>query len=211
MLRDHATVSLIDCVADLLGHGVPVDILEDSSPADIGAVSTISQSPRAKEIATNATRLHMTKKVMILYALEWSDGFEPSLSIKGNRGSIWIKTVTISPTIERLHSMAHTYPIALGYDTEDHEEVEEKFASELMQLRSGKVMDFYHGGVKKMVRVHLDLFCSLQDQPERRSANYIMLGGSKYTARWGLAGDFAAVASGIPACSVCWSNLLTGT
>ena len=59
-----------------------------------------------------------------------------------------------------------------------------------------------------MVNIHFELFCTLQDQPERRSANYIMLGTSNYTARWGVAGDFAAVVSGIPACKTCWSNLL---
>jgi hypothetical protein len=106
--------------------------------------------------------------------------------------------------------MTHTYPIAIGMEVENHEEVEKQFAMELQKLRSGALIDFYHGGVKKMVRVYFDLFCSLQDQPERRSANYVMLGGSKYTARWGMAGDFAAVASGIPSCSVCLSNLLQG-
>ena len=37
-----------------------------------------------------------------------------------------------------------------------------------------------------------------KDQPERRKANYIMLGRSTYTAQFGLSMDFAAVASRIP-------------
>jgi hypothetical protein len=47
------------------------------------------------------------------------------------------------------------------------------------------------------------LFASLQDQPERRKATYIMLGRSSYTAQWGLALDFAAATSGIPCCKLC--------
>jgi len=70
---------------------------------------------------------------------------------------------------------------------------------------------FYHGGMKKDVFVHLELFVSLMDQPERRSANYIMLGTSTFSARWGHAGDFASVASGIPACTTCLLVLLNNT
>ena len=52
------------------------------------------------------------------------------------------------------------------------------------------------------------MFASLQDQPERRKANYIMLGKSTYTAQWGLALDFPAVAMGLPACRICLQKLL---
>ena len=38
-----------------------------------------------------------------------------------------------------------------------------------------------------------------------------MLGGSRYTAQWGLALDFAAVAVGIPACKNCLSLLAPST
>jgi len=69
-------------------------------------------------------------------------------------------------------------------------------------------LDFYHGGIQKNVRVHLELLASLQDQPERRKANYIMLGRSSYTAQWGLALDFAAVASGIPCCKHCMEKII---
>ena len=51
--------------------------------------------------------------------------------------------------------------------------------------------------------VYAELFASLQDQPERRSANYIMLGGGWYTARWGCAADFASFASGVASCAEC--------
>lgn len=210
-IGDHAYVSLIDCVADLLGHGLPVDSIERNG-GNL-TVSKISESLKAQHIRDNAEKMSHDENadLLVLYVTEWSDGFEPSLSIKGNRGSCWIKSVTIAPPPEKIHSLTHTYPIALGQDGDSHEEVEDRFAKELLSFSSGECMTFYHGGLKRDVNVYLELFVSLQDQPERRSANYIMLGTSRYTARWGLALDFVAVASGIPACGNCFAALLRQT
>jgi len=208
MLKDHAYVSPIECIADLLGHGVVLDILGHSDVQNC-FVSALRDTERARQIVNRATALNTQEKpLMVLYGIEWSDGCEPSTSIKSNRNSIWCKTLTISPTANNLHSMEHTYPIAIGLESDNHEEVEQRFAADLKELGCGKGVTMYHGGIRKMVNIHFELFCTLQDQPERRSANYIMLGTSNYTARWGVAGDFAAVVSGIPACKTCWSNLL---
>jgi hypothetical protein len=128
-------------------------------------------------------------------------------SIKSNRGSCWIKTVTIAPPLGKVHSLAYTYPIAIGRKDVSHECVESRFAEELHELRSGNSL-FYCKALGGNVNVYADLFVSLQDQPERRSANYIMLGSSKYTARWGIAADFASIACGIPACTACFQGLV---
>ena len=206
-IGDHAYVSLKDCIADLLGHGLNIDNIELTS-SDV-TVCKISETKRAQRILANAMKIAPSNNnVLALYLTEWSDGFEPSLSIKGNRGSCWIKTITVAPPPDSIHSLSHTYPIALGQDGDSHEEVEERFAEELLSFSRGECIRFYHGGWKRYVDVYLELFVSLQDQPERRSANYIMLGTSRYTARWGMASDFVAVASGIPACNECFSSLL---
>jgi len=206
-IGEHAYVSLKDCVADLLGHGLNVDNINLTRGAV--TVTKISETQRAQRILDNAGKAaKSSSNLFALYVTEWSDGFEPSLSIKGNRGSCWIKTITIAPPPDAIHSLSHTYPIALGPDGESHEEIEEKFAEELLSFSTGECLKFYHGGLKCNVDVYLELFVSLQDQPERRSANYIMLGTSRYTARWGMASDFIAVASGIPACNDCMASLL---
>lgn len=206
MVGSHAYVSLTDCIADLLGHGCSVDCVMPKKPDE--PVIHISQSDRAQRILQNSKLVFPGEDVMVLYLVEWSDGFEPSISVKSNRGSCWLKTITISPPSHLLHSCANTYPIALGMDGESHEEVEELFAQELWSLREGEKNLFYHGGLKRNVRVYVELLASLQDQPERRKANYIMLGRSTYTAQWGHLLDFAAVASGIPGCKDCRKNLL---
>ena len=145
---------------------------------------------RAQHILDNSLKVHHGKQVLTLCVTEWSDGFEPTLSIKGNRVSCWIKTMMMLPPPNQLHSLTHTYPIALGHDWGSHEEIEEKFAAEWLSFGHGELINFYHGALQHDVRVQLELLVSLQDQPERLSANYIMLGTSSYTAWWGLALDF---------------------
>ena len=169
---EHAYVSLNDCMVDLLGHGIPIGLIEDDSTSQM--VRTISESIRAKSIARRGQIMAGLggDSSLCLYVVEWSDAFEPSSSVKSNRGSVWLKTVTISPPHDKLHSMTNAYPIAVGPHDVDHEEVEKLFAEELKKFRSGKDVLFYHGKFKKNVKVYLELLCSLQDQPKRRSCNY---------------------------------------
>ncbi len=201
-----------DCVADLLAHGVELDNIS-AADFDGGPVTRISQTVRAKEIYNNACSVHSIdsgNSVVILFLNEWSDGFEPHYSIKGNCGSSWIKMVNICPPPGKIHSLTHMHPIAVGKANVSHEEVESQFAEELRCFGSGSAQTFYSGMFKKTLLCTLNcLFVSLMDQPEQQSANYVMLGTSNYTTRWGHAGDFASVASGIPACCACLAVLLS--
>jgi hypothetical protein len=87
----------------------------------------------------------------------------------------------------------------------------------MMQLQGKKGNLFYpksHGGI---VTVYVELFASLQDQPERQSANYLMFGGGKYLAQWGPAADCASFGAGVPSCNKCmrhlflWGNIMSST
>ena len=71
-------------------------------------VQFVTETKRAKEIWDNAImqcnasgKLTSTwgTSFICLYANEWSDGFEPHFSVQANKGSAWLKTVTISPSI----------------------------------------------------------------------------------------------------------------
>ena len=119
-----------------------------------------------------------------MYANEWSDGFESHYSVKANRGSTYLKTVTINPPWGNKHGLTYTYPVAVGKSSCNHEEVAEKFAEVLKKLsNSSSGLYLYHGGLWKIIGVHFEIFASLQDQPERHSANFIMLGGGTFAAR----------------------------
>lgn len=212
MLENHAYAPVMECLEDLLGHGIDIDAINDISNVTSGdgrlSVKWVTETKRAEEILDNAKTVHGDiSNVVVIHGVEWSDGFEPNQAAKANRSSVWAKTLSIAQPKGKYHSVTNTFLIAVGRSEDCHEEVEAKFAEELTILRSGSKKLFYHGGLKRDVYVHFELFVSLMDQPERRSANYIMLGTSTFTARWGHAGDFASVISGIPACPACFARL----
>ena len=94
-------------------------------------------------ILCSGRELHGETPFLCLYVVEWSDAFEPSISTKSNRGSIWVKTITISPcNNDALQTFQNTYPLAIGYDSVDHESVESLFASDLQEFREGKSVSF---------------------------------------------------------------------
>ena len=105
-------------------------------------------------------------------------------------------------------SINATYPIGISTKKINHDIVEEKFFTELSNLNNGKNNLMYSQVHERNVRVHPEIFTVLMDQPEKRSANCIMLGNGKFTARWGYAADIAAVLTGIPSCHDCFRKLL---
>ena len=106
----------------------------------------ILTSPRAKRVFTKLSALSDSglllepdRQRLILHIVEWSDDFDPAKSIKDNRGSAWIKVVTISGTSKSGLEFSNTYVISIGYKKDSHEEIEEAFAKELEELRSGNL------------------------------------------------------------------------
>ena len=209
-LEDHAYISPIDVIRDIMGHGLPLDEIK-AITHEKQQVTKISESQRAIEIYQNfLQRFPDDSSAISIWINEWSDDMDPMDSIKSNRNSVWIKTITVSPPHgkrEKLH--LYTYPIAIGLKKSCHEEVEEKFAADLKLLCKGTELGlFYSAAHGKNINLHAEIFATLQDQPERRSANFISLGNSKYTSRFGYAVDLCAVASGIPACDNCLHSIL---
>ncbi len=200
-LSSHACVSLKECIADLLGHGLEVETIS-SNPTE-GQVQFPSESPRAFEIQKNSElRFGKDLNVVTLMITEWSDDFDP-LTVKRNLWSIWVKTVTISHPRHKNDSPENTYLIAVGPKSSNHEEVESKFAAELKELSSGESDLFYCKRSKRMVKVHAELFVSLGDQPERRAANFIMRGNSTYGPRFGYSCPIGSLVNVIPSCESC--------
>ena len=214
-IGNHAYVSLKSCIADLLArHDSEIEILTDY---DGKTVKYISQSARAQSLiqsmknlaSIDGRLLDPTVPRLILHLIEWSDDFDPAKCIKDNRGSAWIKTVTISPVDSTNREFKNTYPIAVGRKNESHEVVEQEFMKELAELRSGN-LQFRLGKYGVLVYVYVDIVTTLQDQIERRSMNNIMLGGSTCSARWGYSCDFFKISEQLPCCTMCWNSLKRG-
>jgi hypothetical protein len=203
VIDNHAYVSIIDCIAHLLSFSSIFTYVK-KHPSHSVDVMHITDSRKVQQIKDQAASIYGDVNVVVLYLTEWSDDFDPSMSTKANRQSCWIKTVSVmSGNVEdNMNNISTTFPIAIGKIGNSHEMVEQQFADELRQLRSGTCA-FFNKSTASAVPVYVELLASLQDQPEQQSVNCLMLGGGKYSARWGYSLNIAEVHNNTPACSQC--------
>ena len=185
---NHSYVSITDCIRHFLGHEDLSEVAIIPNALREGAVKQSvdhsSTSVRAQEI------IHQQRpaNAMASYVLMWSDDVEPNRT-KANRGSVWLMTATIATRLENGHSMAHTFPIAVGKKGENHNPVIAKVEELLQELRTGSCGDFYLGTQNKKASMTFELFATLQDQPERRDFNCLRAGNGAHTARFGVSAN----------------------
>ena len=179
-----------DCVRDALGKGfdleyiTPTDGLVDDQSFPISDIPTTKRCKKLFDLHEHINGNHPILTIDV-YMNEWSDDADPNSSIKGNRSSFWLKSVTISPTKKMVHSSSHTYPLALGRKNTDHEIVGVLLSQDLLSLGSDRGVPMYsekHGGI---VQVRAKLYACLMDQPERRGENHLLAGNSNLHKRFG--------------------------
>ena len=139
-LKNHSYVSLLDCVSDFLfRQRDKLSTLEDNinRTHDKNDLSLFS-SERAMEIVQEAIERDEANEevqgeldVIVLFLKLWSDDFDPNSSIKSNRQSVWVKTVTIFAMTRDGSKVTATYPVATAKKGVDHTEVEHLFGKEL--------------------------------------------------------------------------------
>ena len=201
-IKGHAVLSIIDCIQHHLAHHTTgsLECIDESSTISEGPVKKCSNSKRAAEIWSNAkSKDHAVAN----FLTEWSDDFEPNSFSKTNRGSAWVKTITIGTLDEFGKQRMNTFVIALGKKKECHDEVHRFHADELKKLKSESMSAFYIGSEKKKLHLHFELFASLQDQPERRGENSLCLGTSTFFGRWGVSANHNAIYPALKACGKC--------
>ena len=112
MVTDHGYILPSECVADLMPHG-NFDLEPKKS---INEMQTIPHSPLCKhhEAEDGEECRSITSSL-------WSDDFVPNYS-KGNRGSVWLMTLTIQSTESGNPTMLQVYPIAAGPKGKDHQQ-----------------------------------------------------------------------------------------
>ena len=215
-------VSLLSIVSDFLACGHPYDktIYDDiTTDCEVNTITSLGTSPVGQSIRKRALRrakdANSSLPLVILYVIEWSDAFEPNI-IKTNKGSVWIKTVTISPIqggsptgADKRHR--NTYPLSIGPKSGDRQKLEEAFKQDLDRFRQGDLIKMYDGHTKSMCYVHLELLASVQDQPERRAENCVSLGNATFTSCWGDLVDYKKLVSKIIPCESCRNKLLNSS
>jgi len=177
----HAVNSLIEIVAYALAMERDIDIIElprrESDPTQ--KTEPMKESESVNAIKDSYAFRIMLKRVEIILSddgeiesvgfvdiEEWSDDFDPS-SVKRNKGSIWIFVVSIGAPQGERNSTRHVYPVALGRKGDSHDPVMRKYNDELEQIKQG--MFFYHGGLKRNIKVYGDVHVVGVDRPEKTS------------------------------------------
>jgi hypothetical protein len=145
--------------------------------------------------------------VVPLFFIFWSDDFDPSKSVKQNRNSVWIKTVTIFCCTQDGQRISSTYPISASRKGLDHEVVEKLFRQQLDELRSGQLVMMFSPSFNRIIRVHAEVYCILNDQIERRSGCKLLHGNGNLHARWLVRCDCKSLSNKIPSCDVCSASI----
>ena len=203
-MDDHAYVLPSECIADLLAHGT-IDFNHGHS---IHQVQSLAQCRLAKQIIEKNNH-SQCKSVFLSF---WSDDFEPNYS-KGNRGSVWICTLTVQTAESGTPRINNVYPIAVGPKGSSHQDVVRLLLDDIKTLERAEGQEstvvMYDGKTKSDVKVSAHLICVTQDQPERRGFNGLLLGGKAYHARWGWSFNASEVEEKMPPCANCVNEMKT--
>jgi hypothetical protein len=220
MLSNHSYVLVKESIADFFGHGNHELVKfhhttpqHSSDKNNFSHVTNVFDTLAGRSILRNCKQRMISQRlycssVIPVILLFWSDDFEPNKSIKSNRQSVWIKTMTIivqSTSSTKISSS--TYPVAIGKKDIPHEEVEQCLIDELESLMKGPMTILFSNNLKSPVHVHAETFCILNDQPERRSGLGLAAGNAKYHRRWGFSCDIKCMIGQIPACTQCMSHI----
>lgn len=109
-IGEHAYVSIRQCIQNRLAFGFGIEklvIVEDPT----APVRSVMQSPKCQQVIQACTNKYDVP-VLILFLKEWQDGYDPHSFSKANRGSVWIKTITISEPHEHKNQSEVRYWIA---------------------------------------------------------------------------------------------------
>ena len=206
VIGEYAYIKPSQCIKDLFAHGhmhghSALPKFEKSSRVTHGLGTSIV----AKKFLPD--RPPDVPEPNFLYLSFWSDGFEPNYS-KLNRGSAWLKTMTIHTNNPEaaFAPITHVYPIAVGPKGNDHDTVEKEILKDLMELQLSTSV--YDGAKKELSRSAARLVCVLQDQLERRACTKLMLGNSTYHAQFGVSFDFSQATGVLRPCQRCLDDML---
>jgi hypothetical protein len=127
---------------------------------------------------------------LLLTCDAWFDDCDPNNQSKKNRGSVFIRTLTISPPKGFRNSIKNTYPYAIGPKSTDRSVVDSRFQKEMKAINemdsNGVRKKFYCKMLRAEVAVTIRLLSKMADQPERRSALGLSGGNSTHHTRFGL-------------------------
>ena len=180
----HSFVGLTDLLANELAKATTFDKFCFESnvrflPKD---VTTLSKTPSAYKLYLDLKEDDQDQYVLYLWYKEWSDDFDPN-NTKASRNQVWSNTFTICPP-EGENQGRSSYFMSLSCKGEDHSEIEIEFQKELDALSNHGKM-FYHGGMKRIIKVKMGKLLLCVDRPERTSILQIGDHNGTFSTFWG--------------------------
>jgi hypothetical protein len=101
-----------------------------------------------------------------------------------------------------------TYSLSLSLKGLVHDVVEESFLKEINVLRYGKPQVLFSRSHNSMIKVHADIFCVLNNQPERRSNLKLANSNSILHGRFGYILDVMQVQISIKSSDSCSRSII---
>ena len=233
-IKDHAYVSLEDCIRDALGFAAcriqVIDPFSQHYPDEMAwmfrddnydrsiqgpssyntSVFHPSRSRRAYElyqalVPEKSSNDPKSDETLPCYLYFWSDDCDTNSQVMKGRAMVWVKSMTIGSPDKNGNWLHNTYPVAIGTKKACHNEVEAKHADDLRNLQSPRLEPFYVGDINKTVRCRFGVMSNLGDQPEKRSNNWIGLGGALWAARSFISAHHFQLYDKLKACTSCRS------
>jgi len=192
----YASVRVNDCVAHFLANGGIVMPKEELCPAALSKLEAMSLLPDES----------------VVFIKLWSDGFEPNNAKQNRSQGLWTVTLTIvgSGTQEVVSDdFQYTFPIAICFSksSSTQDTLFGSIIDEINKLFTSSTC-YYYAHTNDLIKVRLSILVITMDQPERRKRNYVLLGNSKPSNRWGyIVTDYLETSKLLPCCEQCFEAL----
>jgi hypothetical protein len=144
----------------------------------------------------------------------WFDDCDPNNQSKKNRGSVFLRTLTFSPSRKFRNNLKNTYPYAVGHKSSSRSAVDKRFQEELLFVNgvdeTGARRRFFCAAIGTDVAVTVKLRAKLADQPEKRSALGLSGGNSVLHPRFGLIINLNGLENVVAPCATCRARMYGG-
>jgi hypothetical protein len=144
----------------------------------------------------------------------WFDDCDPNNQSKNNRGSVFLRTLTFSPSSQFRNNLKNTYPYAVGPKGCSRSVVDRRFQAELDFVNghdeNGIRRRFFCDVLGTDVAVTVKVLSKMADQPERRSSLGLSGGNATNHARFGLIIDLNELQDVVVPCQDCQKRMYDG-
>ena len=168
VINNHACISMIGVIQHMMAHQIPIGFTEETDvPGNTRRYENTHGCKAMNELIETMKMLNITC-IPTKYGsfLLWSDGFVRSF-VKQKDNNVWILTITIPDPSGSATSKYHTYCLAVGKSSNDHQPVIDYYLREIDQLMKGvSLFDLKSGNY---VNVQMGLLAYIADRPERHA------------------------------------------